>query len=231
MIALTSSLQVLDTLNNSVTYPSQDIHKKICVFQYGNNNCTDIHVAIYMYVFAKLWLICFCITAAHSEDPARLPVPPQPTSPPLHPSLHHLSHSSSSSPSPPPQFTMAQLPSQPPPSQNPTETLTNNVYGLHGDITQRSHDQGDITQRSHDQGDITHRSHDQDDITHRSHDQDDNTEADPEMARLERQLDTWCLELKRNVLVRFQHAHTHTHTLPLVCSDMYILFLTLSYKL
>lgn len=149
----------------------------------------ELHTCTHM--IAKLWLVCFSITAVHSEDPTRLPVPPQPTSPPLHPSLHHLSHSSSSSPSPPPQFTMAQLPSQPPPSQNlPSEThptLTNN--GSHSDITHRSHNQGD------------------------------NTETDPEMARLERQLDTWCLELKRNVLVRFQHTCTHTHmqylTLPL----------------
>lgn len=48
-----------------------------------------------------------------------------------------------------------------------------------------------------------------DDITSESHDQSHNSEeeviqqsgVDPEMARLENQLDIWCLDLKRNILV------------------------------
>ena len=70
-----------------------------------------------------------------SSLPSQLPTPPQPTSPPPHPSLQHLSHS----PSPPPQFTMSQPPpGLPHPSQNPpfpdphTRTLTD-------DITRGSH--------------------------------------------------------------------------------------------
>ena len=50
----------------------------------------------------------------------------------------------------------------------------------------------DITRQSHDQGG---------DITHKSHDQGVDMGTDPEVARLGMQLDAWCLELKKNVLV------------------------------
>ena len=137
-----------------------------------------------------------------SSLPSQLPTPPQPTSPPPHPSLQHLSHS----PSPPPQFTMSQPPpGLPPPSQNPpfldphTRTLTN-------------------------------------DITRGSHTHDGDVGTDPEVTRLGTQLDTWCLDLKRNVLVSSVsdpiHCTLSLCRLPLcaidavvgnVCSTVYVL--------
>ena len=59
------------------------------------------------------------------------------------------------------------------------------TYGLPGAGTRQT---DDITGGSHDQ------SHDSEDIIQPPG-------MDPEMARLETQLDTWCLDLKRNVLV------------------------------
>ena len=54
----------------------------------------------------------------------------------------------------------------------------------------------DISEESHDQsGDIEGGSHDSEEGLQKL------PTADPEMVRLETQLDAWCLDLKRNVLV------------------------------
>ena len=130
-------------------------------------------VHAYLVILSLFILLTACSEEESPSLPSQLPTPPHPTSPPPHPSLHHVSHSPSPPSSPHPHFTMAQEPSRP---QNPTipdsHTRSNGSHDQGGDITQTSRDRGD------------------------------DVGMDPEVARLEIQLDTWCLELKRNVLVK-----------------------------